>query len=155
MRFRTEFAVAALVALGVASVASAQAGRWDRWDGPGWGNSRWDSPSSPPQPGHDDREGKVDVASFVAPGAAAALLGHGTLAVELAPEAAAGDLPAAPYEAAVVDQMVHKGYDTSGPAGAAAVFGVTLMVQQDTRPPLQAGDPASSVLNRVEYGDRS
>ncbi|WP_280832522.1 DUF2613 domain-containing protein [Mycolicibacterium frederiksbergense] len=39
--------------------------------------------------------------------------------------------------------------------GAAAVFGVTLMVQQDTKPPLQAGDPASSVLNRVEYGDRA
>ncbi len=38
--------------------------------------------------------------------------------------------------------------------GAAAVFGVTLMVEQDTKPPLQAGDPASSVLNRVEYGDR-
>jgi hypothetical protein len=39
--------------------------------------------------------------------------------------------------------------------GAAAVFGVTLMVQQDTKPALQAGDPAVSVLNRVEYGDRS
>jgi Protein of unknown function (DUF2613) len=39
--------------------------------------------------------------------------------------------------------------------GAAAVFGVTLMVQQDNKPPLQAGDPASSVLNRVEYGDRT
>lgn len=39
--------------------------------------------------------------------------------------------------------------------GAAAVFGVTLMVEQDTKPPLQAGDPSSSVLNRVEYGDRS
>lgn len=38
--------------------------------------------------------------------------------------------------------------------GAAAVFGVTLMVQEDSKPPLQAGDPASSVLNRVEYGDR-
>jgi hypothetical protein len=38
--------------------------------------------------------------------------------------------------------------------GAAAVFGLTLMVQQDTKPPVQAGDPASSVLNRVEYGDR-
>ena len=38
--------------------------------------------------------------------------------------------------------------------GAAAVFGVTLMIQQDSKPPLQAGDPASSVLNRVEYGDR-
>lgn len=39
--------------------------------------------------------------------------------------------------------------------GAAAIFGVTLMVQQDSKPPLTAGDPASSVLNRVEYGDRS
>ena len=29
------------------------------------------------------------------------------------------------------------------------------MVQQDSKPPLQAGDPASSVLNRVEYGDRT
>ena len=39
--------------------------------------------------------------------------------------------------------------------GAAAIFGVTLMVQQDTKPPLTAGDPQSSVLNRVEYGNRS
>ncbi|WP_299564655.1 DUF2613 domain-containing protein [uncultured Mycolicibacterium sp.] len=39
--------------------------------------------------------------------------------------------------------------------GAAAVFGVTLMVQQDTKPPVESGDPASSVLNRVEYGERT
>jgi hypothetical protein len=39
--------------------------------------------------------------------------------------------------------------------GAATIFGVTLMVQQDSKPPLQAGDPASSVLNRVEYGERT
>jgi Protein of unknown function (DUF2613) len=39
--------------------------------------------------------------------------------------------------------------------GAAAIFGVTLMVQQDSKPALQPGDPASSVLNRVEYGDRT
>ena len=39
--------------------------------------------------------------------------------------------------------------------GAAAVFGVTLMVQQDTKPPFQGGDPGSSVLNRVEYGNRT
>jgi hypothetical protein len=39
--------------------------------------------------------------------------------------------------------------------GAAAIFGITLMVQQDTKPPVQAGDPASAVLNRVEYGDRT
>ena len=39
--------------------------------------------------------------------------------------------------------------------GAAAIFGVTLMIQQDTKPPVQSGDPASSVLNRVEFGDRA
>jgi hypothetical protein len=38
--------------------------------------------------------------------------------------------------------------------GAAAIFGVTLMVQQATRPPLTIGNGAS-ILNRVEYGDRS
>jgi hypothetical protein len=38
--------------------------------------------------------------------------------------------------------------------GAAAVFGVTLMVQQDKKPPLPVSDGAS-ILNRVEYGDRS
>jgi hypothetical protein len=39
--------------------------------------------------------------------------------------------------------------------GAAAIFGITLMVQQDSRPPLPGGDPQSSVLNKVEYGNRS
>lgn len=40
--------------------------------------------------------------------------------------------------------------------GAAAVFGAkAAMVQQDTKPPVGAGDPASSVLNRVEYGNRT
>jgi Protein of unknown function (DUF2613) len=39
--------------------------------------------------------------------------------------------------------------------GAAAIFGITLMIQQDTKPPLPGGDPSSSVLNRVEYGSRS
>ncbi len=38
--------------------------------------------------------------------------------------------------------------------GAAAVFGVTLMVQQDKKPSLTIGDGAA-ILNRVEYGDRS
>lgn len=38
--------------------------------------------------------------------------------------------------------------------GAATVFGVTLMIEQNTKPALSPGDPASSVLNRVEYGNR-
>ena len=39
--------------------------------------------------------------------------------------------------------------------GAAAIFGITLMIQQDTKPPLPGGDPQSSVLNPVEYGNRA
>ncbi len=38
--------------------------------------------------------------------------------------------------------------------GAASVFGATLMIQQDTKPALQPGAPASSVLNPVEYANR-
>ena len=38
--------------------------------------------------------------------------------------------------------------------GAAAIFGITLMVQQDTKPALAGNDPQSSLLNRVEYGNR-
>jgi hypothetical protein len=38
--------------------------------------------------------------------------------------------------------------------GAAAIFGVTLMIQQDHKAPISVGDGAS-ILNRVEYGDRS
>ena len=42
-----------------------------------------------------------------------------------------------------------------GTLSITAIFGITLMVQQDTKPPLPGGDPQSSVLNRVEYGNRS
>ncbi|MGH3560331.1 MAG: DUF2613 domain-containing protein [Mycobacterium sp.] len=38
--------------------------------------------------------------------------------------------------------------------GAAAIFGMTLMVQQDAKPQISGGDPQSSLLNRVEYGNR-
>ena len=37
----------------------------------------------------------------------------------------------------------------------APVAASVLVVQQDTKPPLAGGDPQSSVLNRVEYGNRS
>ena len=70
---RIHFA-AALLALSLASAASARPGDWGRsgWGEPGWGasdwaNSRWNNPRSS-QNGRDDREGKVDAASFVAAG---------------------------------------------------------------------------------------
>lgn len=39
--------------------------------------------------------------------------------------------------------------------GAAAVFGGTLMVQQDTMPLIPPADKETSLLNRVEYGQRT
>ena len=38
--------------------------------------------------------------------------------------------------------------------GAAAVLGVTLALQQDSRAAQPQGDPNPSVSNLVEYGDR-
>jgi hypothetical protein len=38
--------------------------------------------------------------------------------------------------------------------GAAAIFEITSMVQQDTKPPLAGGDPPTSVLTPVIYGRR-
>ena len=38
--------------------------------------------------------------------------------------------------------------------GAAAVLAGTLRTENQTKPSLSPGDPASSVLNRVEYGNR-
>ena len=61
-------------------------------------------------------------------------------------ERASGVFSIAPAAASVVVGLL---------LGAAAIFGITLMVQQDTKPPLPGGDPQSSVLNRVEYGNRS
>jgi len=38
--------------------------------------------------------------------------------------------------------------------GAAAIFEITSMVQQDTKPPLAGSDPPASVLAPVIYGNR-
>lgn len=39
--------------------------------------------------------------------------------------------------------------------GAFAIFGITLLVEQNEKPHIAPGDPSSSVLNRTEYGSRS
>ncbi|MGL4306640.1 MAG: DUF2613 domain-containing protein [Mycobacteriaceae bacterium] len=38
--------------------------------------------------------------------------------------------------------------------GAATVFGITALAQDNTRPEISQGDPSNSVLNSVEYGSR-
>jgi len=128
MYFKARLAAAGLIAVTVASAAFARPGGWgDPWNSPG----RIDRPFGD-RSGPDDREGKVDAESFVAPGAAAAALGKGRVAVRLEPQAPPPDeagqefrllqdsaptVSGAPFEAAVIDQMVRAGYDTSGAAG--------------------------------------
>ena len=139
MSSRIPLSAAALIGLSLASAASARPGGWgdpgwgrSGWGASDWANSRWDNPRSS-QSGRDDREGKVDAASFVAPGELAAALGKGSIAVQLEQQPASPDdasqdfrllknsapaLASAPYEAAVIDQMVRAGYDTRAVAGS-------------------------------------
>jgi len=102
----------ALVAL--TGPAPAQPG----W-GSSWGRSGWDRPDrlgwrDTRTTGTADREGRVDTDSFVAQDAQGAL-GHGVIAVTAAPGSAADARDQAAYEAAVVDQLVKAGYDTTAP----------------------------------------
>lgn len=145
-----KFAAAGLIALSLASAASAQSRGWDE---PGWGDPRWDRQRGAPSDGRDAREGKVEVESFVAEGDAAAALGSGRIAVELAPQAALTDIPGAPYEAAVIDRMIHAGYDTTGAPGSESQV-VELRVTRDELAPAElkhrpvSGEMAVGVSNR-------
>jgi hypothetical protein len=65
-----------------------------------------------------DREGKVEVSRFLAEGAAAHALGHGTIAVAATDQGSAGERERATYEAAVIDQLAGAGYNTAVTAGA-------------------------------------
>lgn len=93
--------------------------------GPGWGASGW--PARDARFGRDapSREGKVEVARFLAEGSAAEALGKGSVTVAAAP-AGAGDADErelATYEAAVIDRLAGAGYDvvTPDPVGGQVV----------------------------------
>lgn len=148
---KISLSAAGLIALVlVSSVASARPGGWSERE---WGNSRWDTPRSEPGRGRDDREGKVDAASFVADGEAARALGHGSIAIELAPQPSLKDVTGAAYEAAVIDQMVQAGYDTSGAPGSEnqvvelRVTRDVLVAAEGKRNPV-SGEMAVGVSNR-------
>lgn len=115
-RFARAATAASLLGLGLALVQPAWA-RPGGWGAPGWGGpSGWHD--RPVARGDSDREGKVDVSRFVAPGAAATL-GHGVVVVTS--EAPAGADVGRPFdqrgqrtfEAAVIDRLAAVGYDTA------------------------------------------
>ena len=93
------------------------------WGGSGWGNSGWSGGGRSPIDSRfpdrnrydDSREGRVEASHFVVEGDAAAALGHGP--VRIVSESGEQDYMAGPdravYEAAVIDQLVKAGYDTT------------------------------------------
>jgi hypothetical protein len=85
--------------------------------GPGWNDPRRSPfPDNSPHVSHQSgpTEGKVEVTRFVAEGDGAAALGKGSISVGPAPTGAGvDDLELRVYEAAVVDQLAHLGYQTA------------------------------------------
>lgn len=161
---RNRSTLAALSVLTLAIVAAPAYARPGGWGAPGW----YDGGMGPgPRSSRDrlnerdrSREGRIEVNRFVAEGDAAQALGHGAIAVASQTEGQdyvpQGDRAA--FEAAVIDQLVHAGYDTAHaqPAsGQLAELKVTRTVVEPAeakRKPV-SGEVAMSVGNRgTAYG---
>jgi hypothetical protein len=155
MRIGSTFAALAYLTLATAPALA----RPGEWGGPGWGRSAWDEPDrdAPPPPASRNtrdrsRENRIEVNRFVGDDATA--LGHGAITVASQTEGQdyvpRGDRAA--YEAAVVDQLVHAGYETAHAAptgGQLAELRVTRTVVQgpeDRHKPV-SGEMAMSVGN--------
>ncbi|HEY1125497.1 MAG TPA: hypothetical protein VGE65_07670 [Sphingobium sp.] len=137
-------------ALSVPMPAGAQPpGMWGRPYGDPFGD-RWRTPRL--QTGADSREGKVDAESFVAENGKAQL-GRGVVAVTAAPGGTASAADEAAYEAAIVDQLVKAGYDTTkpDPTGGQVVelkiLRDTLVPEEQKRKPV-SGETSVTVSNR-------
>ena len=100
----------------------------------------------------DPREGKVQATQFVAEGGQAAALGHGVIEVVSAPGNTSDGRDGATYEAAVVDQLVKAGYETSSEQeeqGQVAELVVTRDVVRPEEPPRKpvSGEATVGVSN--------
>lgn len=142
-----------LTALSAAVPALAQPpGMWGRGYGDPFGD-RWREPRLQTRSdSRDSREGKVDAESFLAENGKPQL-GHGVVSVTSAPGGTASASDEAAYEAAVIDQLVKAGYDTTKPDPAGGQV-VELKILRDTLVPEEAkrkpvsGETAVTVSNR-------
>lgn len=134
---------ASLAALaGLASPAAAQYGMgmmgpvWH--GGPGYQTAR--------RQAADDDNGKVDVARFVAPNLAPGTLAHGPITVASQGDAFADPESAAPFEAAVVDQLVHAGYQTAVPNDTGGQVVELRVITTEARPKEAPHKPVSGEM---------
>lgn len=161
-------AAALLVALLAAAPSSAQPG-WGRWGGygggwgggyGGWGggfgrsslSNDWGSPRlNRGGPVADSREGKVSSEQFMADDAAA-LLGKGAVMVTTLAGSTATGSDQATYEAAMIDQLIKAGYDTTNPKPTDGqiveirVIRDTLVPEEEKRKPV-SGEMSVGVSN--------
>jgi hypothetical protein len=159
MRIISSCTALACLALAAASPALARPG-WggSGWNGSGWGSPGWgeaggDAPPPASRATSDrSRENHIQVNRFVGDDAMA--LGHGAIAVSSQTEGQdyMPQASRAAFEAAVIDQLVHAGYDTAhtGPASCQlAELRVTRTVvegPEDRHKPV-SGEMAMSVGN--------
>ena len=117
------FTAALLMAAFVSAVPShAQPGWGGGWGSRGWGSGGWGRPGLNDWGDQrlnrggpvDSREGKVDSEQFMADDAAA-LLGKGPVMVTTLAGSTAVGSDQATYEAAMIDQLIKAGYDTTNP----------------------------------------
>lgn len=144
-----------IAAIASAAPAHAQPGwgrsGWDRpgWDGPGWDRPGWGGSSLRGANNvSDSREGRVDAVHFVADDAGDAL-GHGPIALVAPAETGSDDLPGserAYYEAAVIDQLVNAGYDTTRPDPDGGQVAEVRIVRETLVPPEGKRKPVSGAV---------
>lgn len=151
--------LALFVLLAMMAGAAPALARPGGWSPQGWETSSgWNRGAAAPRARRSpDRsnEGRVSVDRFVAEGDAAAALGHGTIAVTSAAQSGdtAGPGNRAAYEAAVVDRLVHAGYDTAqaqpegGQVAELRVLRIQLQPAEAPRKPV-SGEAMMGISNR-------
>jgi len=115
---------AGMICAGLASSAFAHPGA------PGWGMGAWGErvAASNGFRSVSSREGKPEVATFLAEGDAARSLGKGIIAVVAAPgDLAVDERSGATFEAAIENKLAQAGYETAGAATSAQVAEVRLV----------------------------
>jgi hypothetical protein len=139
-----------LALLGAAGPALARPGGYP--GGPGWGGG-WGGAGYPDgrsgNRGRSDNanEGKVEVSRFVAPDLAAGTLGHGAITVTSA-DAPFESRPYSPptFEAAIVDQLVHAGYDTTATDPSGGQIVELRVIRREVQPKEAAHKPVSGEM---------
>jgi hypothetical protein len=134
----------------ITAPASAQMRGWDRQSDPFRGNA---VQSAPRGRADDVREGRVEVARFLAASVTAETFGHGGIGLVTLPGSISEERDRATFEAAVLNQLILAGYDSTAPAESLrhlVELRIVDEVAESEEPPRK---PVSGQMG-VEFGTR-